>query len=637
MRPWARTLVVAGVLLAAALLYTARLNRVPPFLSTDETAFALEAHSIATTLHDERGRFLPLYFQVFENAWFHPALVYAMAPILAVAPPAPFAVRLPTVIVSLCNILLVLVLARRLGTSFAAAVGASVILALTPAHLLHGRLACDYVFPVPCVLAWLILLVDANNSQSSWRYLAAGSVLGLGLYTYIAALVTMPVCLLLTYVGLFASGARRVRPYALVTAGFVLLLLPLAIYQIAVPDVYAGFVARYGGTNVNLDPLHHPRGVFSAQFITERWPVYRSFFEWSFLFEQAVTHVMSSTYTTGVFLKPMKVLIPIGIYHILVNRRTPFTLLLLAAFLLSPLAASTIPEKYAIDRALVLVPTGALLGAFGVDWLLAPRAWFLAWPARAVCLALSVWMVWQFDGFYQDYLTNYPIRAAFYFDGNHPGAFDAIIRQHAKDDRRFIYLSSALPRISDHWKLYLFRRGRKDLLKRTIVFSQEDLHLAAVTPGSLLLTGVDDPVDRSFVKLPAVRVVDRITEPDGSPSFTVFERTPWSGLFLFDGTYSVTLQVRCRPGGPHDVCASPPTTVSCPSIDTVTVSNGLAIDSCGYLIQAAVGDDGDYSSVSYNGIRVAGAFATSGTFRLSGSGVSGGNRYDVAFMLTKRN
>jgi 4-amino-4-deoxy-L-arabinose transferase-like glycosyltransferase len=637
MRPAARTLVVAGVLLASALLYTARLNRVPPFLGTDETAFALQAHSIATTLHDERGRFLPLYFQVFENAWYHPALVYAMAPILAVAPPAPFAVRLPTVIVALCNILLVFVLAHRLGTSFAAAVGASLILALTPGHLIHGRLACDYLFPIPCVLAWLILLVDANNSQSSWRYLAAGSVLGLGLYTYIASLVTMPVCLLLTYVGLLASGARRVRPYALVTAGFVLLLLPLAIYQIAVPDVYAGFVARYGGTNVDLDLLHHPRGVLSAQFITERWPIYRSFFEWSFLFEQAVTYVMSSTYTTGVFLKAMQVLIPIGIYQILVNRRTPFTLLLLAAFLLSPLAASMIPEKYAIDRALVLVPTGALLGAFGVDWLLAPRTWFLAWPARAVCLALFAWMAWQFDGFYRDYLTNYPIRAAFYFDGNHPGAFDPIIRQHAPDDRRFIYLSSALPRIADHWKLYLFRRGRKDLLTRTIVFSQQDLHLAAVTPGSLLLTGVDDPVERSFLKLPAVRVVDRITEPDGSPSFTIFERTPWSGSYVFDGTYSVTMQVRCTPGSPRDVCASPPTTASCPSADTVTVSNGLAIDSCGYLIQAAVGDDGHYSSVSYNGIPVAGAFTTSGTFRLSGSGVSGENRYDVAFMLTKRN
>src|SRR5262249_47132562 len=257
---------------AAAILYAARLDRVPTFLSTDETAFALQAHSIATTAHDERGRFLPLYFQIFENVWFHPALVYSMAPVLAVFRPMPWAVRLPTVIVALSNILLVCALARRLGVSPAAAVGASVLLVLTPAHLMHGRLACDYLFPVPWVLAWLILLIDAVDSRSSWRYFAAGCVLGLGLYTYIAALVVMPVCLVMPYVVLCAGGTRHLRPYALVTAGFILLLLPLAIYQFAVPELYRSFVARYGGTNVDLDVLHRPGAVFNARLIAERWP-----------------------------------------------------------------------------------------------------------------------------------------------------------------------------------------------------------------------------------------------------------------------------------------------------------------------------------------------------------------------------
>jgi hypothetical protein len=32
----------------------------PGFLSSDETAFAVQAHAIATTAHDENGRFLPL-------------------------------------------------------------------------------------------------------------------------------------------------------------------------------------------------------------------------------------------------------------------------------------------------------------------------------------------------------------------------------------------------------------------------------------------------------------------------------------------------------------------------------------------------------------------------------------------------
>ena len=67
----------------------------PSFLSNDETAFGLQAHAIATTAHDENGRLLPLYFQMMENVWFHPALVYWMAPVLAVVRPMPWAMRLP--------------------------------------------------------------------------------------------------------------------------------------------------------------------------------------------------------------------------------------------------------------------------------------------------------------------------------------------------------------------------------------------------------------------------------------------------------------------------------------------------------------------------------------------------------------
>jgi len=196
-----------------------------------------------------------------------------------------------------------------------------------------------------------------------------GSVLGLGLYTYIASLVLMPVYLVLTYLVLFLSGERRVRPYAAITAGFILLVLPLAAYLVAVPEVYTGFTARYGGANV--DVLHNPGEMFIGDVMAKRWATYRSFFEWSFLFDHAETHVMSSTYTTGIFLKAMKVLIPVGAYHILRNRRSPFTVLLLAAFLAAPLAA-----KVSAGETLFIIaksisspgpPVAVLRGTVG-DW-----------------------------------------------------------------------------------------------------------------------------------------------------------------------------------------------------------------------------------------------------------------------------
>jgi len=625
---------LAIVVLAAAALYAARLSHVPSFLSNDETAFGLQAHAIATTAHDENGRLLPVYFQMMENVWFHPALVYWMAPVLAVVRPTPWAVRLPTVIIAMINLVLVFALGRRLGLSRAAAIGASVLLSLTPAHLLHGRLACDYLLPVPCVLAWLIMLIDAQKSGASWRFFAAGCILGVGLYTYIASLVTMPVCLFLSYVAMYSSGIRRLRPYVMITTGFAVLLVPAVTYLLAVPQLYAGFSARYGGANV--DVLHDPRAMFELDIMAKRWAVYRSFFEWRFLFEKAETHVMSSTYTSGIFLKVMKVLIPIGAYHILRNRLTTFTGLLLAAFFSAPLAASLIPEKYAIDRALTLLPMGVLIGAFGIDWLLVRRAWVATWAGRALCAGLCVWMVVQFNEFYREYQFNYPIRASPWFDGNHPGAFDAIVQRYGSDDRTFIYLSNGLPRIREQWKLYLLGHRRRDLLSRTVVFTPQDLHFEVVRAGSLLLTGADDPVERAFQKMPEVRAVTQIMEPDGTPSFTIFERTEHSVLYAFDGTYSAEVNLACAPGRASDRCLTLATTAACPSMETLTVANNLVLDSCGYLQPVLLTDRGFFQGSSTTlGIRVEGQFATNGRFMLSGTHMAGMTRYQLDFSVTK--
>jgi 4-amino-4-deoxy-L-arabinose transferase-like glycosyltransferase len=522
-KPWIRRLLLLVAVLAALVVYTWRLDRAPVYLANDETVFALQAHAIATTARDEDGRFLPLYFHVVDNMWYHPALVYAMAPVMAVAPPEPWAVRLPTALLAVANIVLVFVLARRLGASDVAAIGASVLLTIMPAHVLHGRLACDYLFPIPCVLIWLILLIDYKRLGTSWRLFAAGAVLGLGLYTYIASLVTMPVLLMLTFLALPSIGVRQAKPYALVAAGFLLLALPLAIWLVSVPEVYAGFAGRYRDTGA--DVVRSPLGFFQLKLMKERWSVYSSFFNWSFLFDRAETFAMSSTYTTGVFLKGMSVLLAVGLYHVVRNRRTAFTMLVLAVFLCAPLAASLVNERYTIDRALVLVPAAALIGAFGIDWLIERRRLpLLTWAGRAVCAGLMIWMAVQFKDFYRDYMTDYRARSAFWFNGNHPGAFAPIVQDHPAGGTARIYLSESLPWVRQHWKLYLLRTGRMDLLPRTVYFSPDRLDLASVRPGSVLLTGWDDQVSRAFAKSSAVTMAGVTTDLDGSVSFVRFER-----------------------------------------------------------------------------------------------------------------
>src|SRR6185295_15217345 len=141
--PAALAVLVAGVLV----LYTVNLGHAPIYLHEAEVLFALHAQSIATTLHDTNGRLLPLYFQmpqIGDNVWFHPMVVYLMVPWLKILPMSEMAIRIPSVLVGLTDVVLIYFIAVRIFRSERWALLAAGLLALTPAHFMHSRIAMDY-------------------------------------------------------------------------------------------------------------------------------------------------------------------------------------------------------------------------------------------------------------------------------------------------------------------------------------------------------------------------------------------------------------------------------------------------------------------------------------------------------------
>ena len=196
----------AVVLIAAAacLLYAPFLGYSPAYLAHDEVFFGLNGHQIASTARDINGRWLPLYFQWPPNTqpdvWFQPIPVYFTALFLTVLPVSEWAIRLPTVVLGLIDIVLVyLVAARVFDRPFLAAIAAG-LLALTPAHMIHSRLAMDFLYPLPFVMAWLLCLMTFVERRRPWMLFAATTLLGLGFYSYIAAIAMMPVYFAMTCV-----------------------------------------------------------------------------------------------------------------------------------------------------------------------------------------------------------------------------------------------------------------------------------------------------------------------------------------------------------------------------------------------------------------------------------------------------
>ena len=182
-------------------LYSANLGHAPIYLHEAEVLFALHAEAIATTWRDTNGRLLPLYFQMPQigfNVWFHPMVVYAMVPWLKILPLSEAAIRFPSVVVGLTDVVLIYFIAARIFRSERWGLLAAALLALTPSHFMHSRMAMDYLYPVPFVLAWLLCLLVFLDRQRPWTLFAATSFLGIGIYSYIASTIMMPLYLALT-------------------------------------------------------------------------------------------------------------------------------------------------------------------------------------------------------------------------------------------------------------------------------------------------------------------------------------------------------------------------------------------------------------------------------------------------------
>jgi 4-amino-4-deoxy-L-arabinose transferase-like glycosyltransferase len=207
---------VVLIVAAALLLYAPYLGSAPIYLGQDEVFFAVSAQSIAATAHDINGRFLPLYFQWPGRSpavWFQPIPVYFTALFLKVLPVSEWTIRLPTLVVGLTDIVLIYFIASRIFQRGRSAIVAAVLLMLTPAHLIHSRLAMDFLYPLVFVMAWFLCLLIFMERQQLSRLFAATTFLGIGFYSYIAAVAMMPIYFFITCLTLVKTRKDQYGPW----------------------------------------------------------------------------------------------------------------------------------------------------------------------------------------------------------------------------------------------------------------------------------------------------------------------------------------------------------------------------------------------------------------------------------------
>ncbi len=288
---------------------------------------------------------------------------------------------------------------------------------------------------------------------------------------------------------------------------------------------------------------------------------------------------MYSTRTTGVFLLPLALFVPVGLYQAF-RSGEPTRLLLVLGFLTAPVAAVIAGDRGAIGRALELLPFGVLLGVVGIVYLwagprlalrrsvclgasvigiilgLANAGWMLltqgrisastplllllsvglgvagvvsdraAW--RMVVVAALVGVLAQFQQYVTDYFTDYRARASEAFLFNRRGGLEYLIERSHTDGIPTIYLKNLgreVKMIERYWRFYLIKHGREDLLSRTVILGESDpLDVTSVPPKSAILASVNEPMTNALAAAGELTLETLIPEPGGRAFYAVFRR-----------------------------------------------------------------------------------------------------------------
>lgn len=508
------TLLQASVAAAlTALLYIPGLAASPPHLTHDEIKFAVQSKTIADTGRDSNGRMFAVYFpEPGFSGGRDPVCIYLTAAVLKVLPFTEQAIRLPSALVGAFSVGLIFILAHRLFGRTSTAWIVAAVLATTPTYFIHSRLALSVIYPVPFVLVWLLIL--QWHLATPHRYSAAlcGLALGLGIYSYLASVIMMPLYLGVT--GVVLTIRREWRDVRMVVAAFGVALIPLVLWQFVQPDRYTDLVGMYR----MFQPPPGPRpGLLDTvgPAIRQRLDVYWDTFNPSRLLFTGESSMQISTREVGSFLLPIGVLMGFGIAAI-VRQRSALGWVLLFGLLTASLPAVVMVDVE-IRRWLVVTPFAAMVAGYGVERLRRGPA-----PARAACVLLLALGLLQFGLFTRDFFGPYRERASFWFGGNIRAAIETTLDDVGEQADAAVYINEDIPWVEAYWRFYAIARGKASLIKNARYVRFETTTPPAASSDALAIVPAQNIAAAEALERAGWVARHRVPDIDGKPSFVIY-------------------------------------------------------------------------------------------------------------------
>src|SRR3989338_6250864 len=189
-------LILSLIITLSIVLRIYKLAELPPGFYTDEASIGFNAYKILTTLRDEHGKFLPLFFEAFgeyKNALAIYPVVIAF-PILGISE---FATRLPQAILGAVIVFSMFFLTKELFNKKVGLISAFVI-ATAPWHVHLSRFTIEShnAFLLSIVLGTTFLLVSFRKNLEAKFLIFASICFAVAFYTYFATRIFTPLYLL---------------------------------------------------------------------------------------------------------------------------------------------------------------------------------------------------------------------------------------------------------------------------------------------------------------------------------------------------------------------------------------------------------------------------------------------------------
>ena len=258
-----RFLLLLLIVLAALLLRTWALDRVPPPLGQDEVSHGYNAYSILHTGRDEYGVAWPLYFRAYGTYNF-PLHIYVTVPSVAIFGLTPLGVRLPAALAGTLSVALMYAVTVQLLRSWRAGLCAAAFLAVSPWHLQFSRIGMEMSLLLLAVLVMAVALLTAvhkPSGQGGYLYCAASLAFLAGIYTYAGGPAFLPfliIVLLRAYWGRITRAPRR----WLIAAGII---LTVGLIPFALQFVEGSARVRYGQLSIFNSPQVHALSEWRTQ------------------------------------------------------------------------------------------------------------------------------------------------------------------------------------------------------------------------------------------------------------------------------------------------------------------------------------------------------------------------------------